>query len=64
MQESLRETGAALSEGKFGQRQGLIEGRQVRLERDIKQAGRRLHDLRLVQWGAANNVARGLGGGV
>ena len=37
MQESLRETGAALSEGKFGQRQGLIEGRQVRLERDIKQ---------------------------
>ena len=26
-----------LNDGKFGQRQGLIEGRQVRLERELKQ---------------------------
>ena len=37
MDTALRETGAALSEGKFGQRQTLIETRQVRLERELKQ---------------------------
>ena len=34
---ALREIGGALSDGRFGQRQGLIEGRQVTLERNLKQ---------------------------
>ena len=37
LESSLKETGSLLSEGKFGQRQGLIETRQVRLEREMKQ---------------------------